>query len=30
LLATFRGRLVLSKTSSDGVAIAIVEEISEL
>jgi cobalt-precorrin 5A hydrolase len=29
LLATFRGRLVLSKTRSDGVAIAIVEEISE-
>ncbi|MGB9274043.1 MAG: cobalamin biosynthesis protein, partial [Terrimicrobiaceae bacterium] len=30
LLATFRGRLVLSKTSLDGVAIAIAEEISVL
>jgi len=30
LLATFRGRLVLPKTSCDGVAVAIVEETSEL
>ena len=30
LLATFRGRLVLPKTRLDGVAVAIVEEISEL
>ncbi len=30
LLATFRGRLALSKTRLDGVAVAIVEEISQL
>jgi cobalt-precorrin 5A hydrolase len=30
LLATFRGRLILPKTTLDGVAVAIVEEISEL
>jgi cobalt-precorrin 5A hydrolase len=30
LLATFRGRLVLPKTSRDGVSVAIVEEVSEL
>jgi cobalt-precorrin 5A hydrolase len=30
LLATFRGRLLLSKTRMGGVAVAIVEEISEL
>jgi cobalt-precorrin 5A hydrolase len=30
LLATFRGRLILPKTSSNGVAVAIVEEAPEL
>jgi len=30
LLATFRGRLILPKTTCDGVAVAIVEETSEL